>query len=229
MHISEKYCKFAKNLANIFTYLRKNSIVYHMESVDNEILNSLKKRGRGVVFFAEEYSHYSNPKRVQKALEQLLAKGLVIRVARGIYCYPKKDKIWNTGYLPPSYDDIANAIAKKERSKIVPTGIHALNRLGLSDQLPMKFVYLTSGRTRTVTLSDGQTIQLVHTALKNLQFYSRTAMLITFALKEIGKDNLTNEQKKHVIQLLKEENANYLKHDLALMPAWIQTITLQAL
>lgn len=200
-----------------------------MESIDNKILESIKKRGRGVVFFKDEYAHYSNPKRVQKALEQLVDKGLVIRVARGIYCYPKKDKVWNTGYLPPSYDDIANAIAKKERAKIVPTGVHALNRLGLSEQLPMRFVYLTSGRTRKVELTDGHMLQFVHTALKNLQFYDRTAMLVTFALKEIGKDRLTDEQKEQVLQLLKEEDTNALKHDLALMPDWIQTIVQQVL
>ena len=38
-----------------------------MESVDNDILTSLKKRGRGVVFTKDDYAHYSNPKRVQKA------------------------------------------------------------------------------------------------------------------------------------------------------------------
>ena len=200
-----------------------------MESVDNEILTSLKKRGRGTVFFKDEYAHYSNPKRVQKAIEQLVEKGLVVRVARGIYCYPKKDKVWNTGFLPPSYDDIANAIAKKERAKIVPTGVHALNRLGLSDQLPMRFVYLTSGRTRSVQLADGRTLQFVHTALKNLQFYNRTAMLVTFALKEIGKEHLTDEQKQHILQLLENEDKSGLKHDLALMPDWIQTIVQQAL
>jgi hypothetical protein len=74
-----------------------------MESADSKIITSVKKRGRGTVFFADEYAHYSNPKRVQKATEQLVEKGLVTRVARGIYCYPKKDKVWNTGFLPPSY------------------------------------------------------------------------------------------------------------------------------
>ena len=188
-----------------------------MESTDSKIITSIKKRGRGTVFFADEYAHYSNPKRVQKAMEQLVEKGLVIRVARGIYCYPKKDKVWNTGFLPPSYDDIANAIAKKEHAKIVPTGIHALNRLGLSEQVPMRLVYLTSGRSRTLQLMDGQTLQF------------RTAMLVTFALKEIGKDNLTEEQKEHILQLLKQEDPESLKRDLSLMPDWIQMIIQQAL
>jgi hypothetical protein len=199
------------------------------ESIDKEIFDSIRKRGRGFVFFARGYSHFSNPKRVQKALEQLVANGSIIRVARGIYCFPKKDKIWGTGYLYPPYDDIANAIAKKESAKIVPTGVHALNRVGLSEQLPLRFVYLTSGRSKTIKLEDGQELRFVHTALKNLQFYSRNAMLVTFALKEIGKENITDEQKEHVLQFLANEKKTHLKHDLALMPEWIQMIIQQLL
>lgn len=200
-----------------------------MEGIDDKIIASIKKRGRGTVFFAREYSHFSNPKRVQKAMEQLVAKGLVVRVARGIYCFPKKDKVWNTGFLPPSYDDIANAIARKEHAQIVPTGVHALNRLGLSEQIPMRLIYLTSGRSRTLQLTDGQTLQFVHTPLRNLAFHNQTAMLVTFALKEIGKDNLTEEQKAHVLQLLRQEDPESLKRDLSLMPDWIQMIVQQAL
>ena len=200
-----------------------------MESADSKILTSIKKRGRGTVFFADEYAHYANPKRVQKAMEQLVEKGLVVRVARGLYCYPKKDKVWNSGFLPPSYDDIASAIAKKEHAKIVPTGIHALNRLGLSEQIPMRLVYLTSGRSRALQLTDGQTLQFIHTPLKNLAFHNRTAMLVAFALKEIGKDNITEEQKEHILLMLKQEDPESLKRDLSLMPDWIQMIIQQAL
>ncbi len=199
------------------------------ESIDKEILTNIKKRGRGFVFFARGYSHFSNPKRVQKALEQLVANGSIIRVARGVYCYPKKDKVWGTGYLYPSCDDIAYAIAQKEGARIVPTGIHALNRVGLSEQLPLQFVYLTSGRTKNVKLENGQELHFVHTALRNLQFYSRNAMLVTFALKEIGKENITDEQKEHVLQFLANEKKAHLKHDLALMPEWIQIIIQQLL
>jgi hypothetical protein len=54
-------------------------------------------------------------------------------------------------------------------------------------------------------------------------------MLVTFALKEIGKDNLTEEQKEHILQLLKQEDPESLKRDLSLMPDWIQMIIQQAL
>ena len=50
------------------------------------------------MFYADEYAHYANPDRVRKALEQLTKAEEIIRVARGIYCFPKKDKLFGTGY-----------------------------------------------------------------------------------------------------------------------------------
>ena len=44
-------------------------------------------------------------------MEQLVDKGQVVRVARGIYCYPKKDKVWNTGFLP--YDRIFTTYTRR--------------------------------------------------------------------------------------------------------------------
>lgn len=199
-----------------------------MESIDYKILKSLKKRGRGTVFYADEYAHYANPNRVRKALEQLTKAGQIIRVARGIYCFPKKDKLFGTGYLLPSFDDVAVAIAKRDGARIVPTGVHALNRVGLSTQLPMNFVYLTDGKSRKVTLLDGHSLQFIHTSPKNLQFHNQQAMIITFALKEIGKNNLTDEQLTHIVKLLNTEGKDKIMQDIALMPDWIQNIVQQA-
>ena len=36
------------------------------ESIDDKILNSIKKRGSGSVFSTEEYAHYGDPYAVQK-------------------------------------------------------------------------------------------------------------------------------------------------------------------
>ncbi len=53
-------------------------------------------------------------------------------------------------------------------------------------------------------------------------------MLVTFALKEVGKDNVTDDIAKQIKNvLLKEQKENVLA-DEALMPAWIRTFTKQA-
>ena len=119
-----------------------------LESIDDKILNSVMKRGRGVVFSTEEYAHYGDPDAVQKALSRMARKGVLLRVCHGIYCYPKIDKELGLGQLFPSYEDIAQVIAKRDKVRIFPAGALAQNMLGLSTQVPMNVVYLTDGSNR---------------------------------------------------------------------------------
>lgn len=49
-------------------------------------------------------------------------------------------------------------------------------------------------------------------------------MLLTFALKEIGEGNVTEEQKHHIANLLKNEDKSVIEKDYSLMPNWIQLL-----
>lgn len=197
-----------------------------MQSIENRIFTNISKRGRGVIIFPIDYAEYGDPKAVQKAFERLAASQKLIRVARGIYCYPKVDKVLGLGILYPTFEDIAVAIARRDRAKIVPTGIFALNKLGLSTQLPMNVVYLTDGSSRKIKLDGERGIRFRHTAKKNLAFQNDFAMLLTFALREIGEDKLTHEQSANVQELIKSVPFETVKKDLALIPAWIRKIIL---
>ncbi|MCD8500524.1 MAG: type IV toxin-antitoxin system AbiEi family antitoxin domain-containing protein, partial [Bacillaceae bacterium] len=95
---------------------------------------------------------------VRHALSRLCKSGLILRLAEGIYLYPKIDKELGLGVLYPSIDTIAKAIAKKDKARIVPTGVYALNRLGLSTQVPANAVYLTDGSPRRIKVGKGKGI-----------------------------------------------------------------------
>lgn len=60
-----------------------------MQSIDDKILTNVKKRGRGTIFFAQDMLQYGQRLSVLKALERMAAAGTILRVSRGIYCYPK--------------------------------------------------------------------------------------------------------------------------------------------
>jgi len=158
----------------------------------------------------------------------MAAAGTIIRLARGIYCYPKIDKELGLGILYPSLDDIAQAVAKRDRARIVPTGIYALNVLGLSTQVQMNAVYLTDGTARQLKIGNGKGILFKHTAPKNLAFRSKMAMYVTFALKELGQNGITEEHKKRIHELLKGEEKEKVCADAALIPDWIMNIIAQA-
>lgn len=199
-----------------------------MLSIEYRIITSISKRGRGTIISPLDFASYGDSKAVQKAFERLIASKRLIRVARGIYCYPKIDKVLGLGILYPTFEEIAAAIAKRDKARIVPTGVYALNKLGLSTQLPMNVVYLTDGSPRKVKLQGERGIEFKHTAKKNLAFQNDFAMLLTFALREIGENNLTEEQLTHVRQLIKAVPLGTIKKDFTLIPAWIRKIILSA-
>lgn len=199
-----------------------------MQSIDDKILSNIKKRGRGAIFFANDMVQYGQRQSVLKALERMAAAGTILRVARGIYCYPKIDKELGLGILYPSLDEIAQAVARRDKARIAPTGVYAMNVLGLSTQVQMNVVYLTDGTARRLKVGNGKGILFKHTAPKNLAFKSKTAMYITSALKELGQSGVTQEHKAKIKELLLEEEKENVLSDAALIPSWIMDIIKEA-
>lgn len=217
----------SKKCRNKYVFLRQNLNENLMQSIDDKIIAKIKKCGRGKGYFVSDFARYGEAKSVQKALERLVKSQTLLRLARGIYYYPKIDKELGLGVLYPSWEDIAYAIAKRDKARIVPTGLYALNRLGFSTQVPMNFVFLTDGTPRRINTGRGKGILFKHTAPKNLAFHSEIVMLIVFALKEIGKDKVTQEQLERLKHILQEVPKNLVLQDVKLMPAWVKSLIMR--
>ncbi|GHV68860.1 hypothetical protein FACS1894199_16750 [Bacteroidia bacterium] len=117
------------------------------------------------MFFADDFMTFGTNVAVRHTLSRLCKNELLVRLSAGIYLYPKIDE--QIGVLYPSIEAIAKAIAKREKSRLIPTGVYALNALGLSTQVPMKVVYLTDGAPRVVKVGKKATINFKKTAAKN--------------------------------------------------------------
>jgi uncharacterized protein (UPF0261 family) len=148
-------------------------------------------------------------------------------VARGIYTRPQYSKLLKTTVMP-STEDVAKAIARRDRARIIPTGAYALNALGLSTQVPMNVVLLTDGAARKIKIGK-RTITFKKTAPKNLATIGEISGLVIQALKEIEKDYLTPEEKIKLVAILKKEKPLQLQHDIKLAPEWIRNIMKEAL
>ena len=190
------------------------------------MIAKIKKAKRGSLFFTEDFLSFGSAKTVAKALERMVEKEEVFRVARGIYARLEKDPI--LGLLKPSTEAIAQAIAKRDKARIVPTGILALNALGLSTQVPMNVVYLTDGAKRKIDLGKRK-ILFKNTAPKNLSAIGKISSLVIQALKEIGKDNCTENEIQIILKQLTKEEPYRLEHDIRLAPEWIRVIMRQAI
>lgn len=201
--------------------LRQRLVEVMKESLEIQILTKFIKAGRGTLFFVENFLSFGNPRAVNKTLERLVNKGELLRVATGIYVRPKTDPF--IGTITPGVEEIAKAIAKRDRARIVPTGIYALNKLGLSTQVPLNIIYLTDGAARKITVGKN-TITFKKTTPKNVSAVGEISKLVIQALRTIGKENVTKEEIEKIQKLLKEEKRTRLQHDIRLAPVWIKEI-----
>ena len=84
-------------------------------SAYNEIKRKITSSKRGTLFFPDSFAQMASSDAIRSALVRLCKDGDIIRVAQGIYCYPKIDTKWGSGVVPPSIEDIANGIAKRDK------------------------------------------------------------------------------------------------------------------
>lgn len=197
-----------------------------MESIDDKVLGKISKARKGTLYFTEDFLLYGSAKAVAKALERMTTKGEIVRVARGIYARLEQDPI--LGAVKPSTETIAEAIRRRDKAKIIPTGPMAMNALGLSTQVPINVVYLTDGTARTINLGRKKII-FKKTAPKNLATIGKTSSLVIQALREIGKDKVMEKEIHIILELLKKEEPYRLEHDIKLAPEWIRIIMRKAL
>ncbi|MDR0834216.1 MAG: type IV toxin-antitoxin system AbiEi family antitoxin domain-containing protein [Candidatus Symbiothrix sp.] len=197
-----------------------------MQSFENKVLSKIIKRGRGKIFFGNEFALLGSNINIRQALSRLCKKGTIIRLSPGVYLYPKLDKTGDIIY--PTVNEIMKQIMKRDRAKIVPTGVYALNALGLSTQVPMRYVFLTDGAARILKIGKLQ-IKLQKTVAKNLAYKSEVCVLVIFALKEIGKGKPNEEELQKIYAALSHESKEKITHDALLAPNWISTIMLNYL
>ncbi len=191
------------------------------KSIQIQVLDKIKRVRRGTLFFVDSFTTISNAKSVNKALERLVKSGELHRVATGIYVCPIIDNY--IGKVLPGVEDVAKAIAKRDRATIVPTGSYAMYKLGLTTQVPVNIVYYTDTSARKIKIGK-QTITFKKASSKNLALVGEISKLAIQALRTIGKDKATEEEIKQIKKNLLNENPRYLQHDLRLAPAWIKKL-----
>lgn len=193
-------------------------------TTSDRIDNRLHQMLPGTIFFIQDLLDEGSPEAVRQQLTRLAKGETIKRLSQGIYLIPKK--IGEYGFLLPTPDEIANALARRDKSRIIPTGEVALWKLGLSTQVPLNHVYLTDGPSRVIKIEERQgetkyTITFKHASPKNFALKGKITSQVIPALKAIGQKNLTTEMAEKIESLVVREDMDDLKHDLSVAPAWI--------
>ncbi len=196
-------------------------------SIDDQIEEIIEKAKEGALFFVDDFSSIGSRAAIYTTLHRMTKRGLIERVAQGIYVKPRLSELLNSEIMSTA-EELAKAIANRDRARLLPTGSYALHALGLSTQIPLKLVYYTDGKARTLQVAN-RTIQFKKGSPKKLALKGAISRLVVQALSEIGNGNITIEEERLLLEKLKKENIRDLKHDIALAPVWIAEIMTRAM
>ena len=125
---------------------------------------------------------------VRKTLDRLEDGGEIRRIIRGIYDRPRFNRRFHE-YEPPDIDAVARALARNYNWIICPSGNLALNILGLSSQVPSRYIYISNGPYVSYMIA-GVELRFKHSASRSIADFSFPTMLLIQALKAIGRENL---------------------------------------
>ena len=194
-------CRLACHLPSAALICKKNRLLFLTCETQIRSRKALIRRympgfaGADSVRFSYRRSSWTlvAARRSTSVLHRLARKGVIRRLARGVYDFPKTHPV--LGPLQPSAETIAKALAGRDHLRLQPAGAYAANALGLSEQVPAKAVFLTDGPSRTVKIGP-TTIQLRRTTAKNMATAGRLSGLLIQALRELGRDHVTPERSR---------------------------------
>ena len=161
------------------------------QSIEDKLVSRIYGNGRGWAFSQADFADLGSRSAIDLALHRREQDGVIRRVIRGIYDYPRHSKALR-GPVSPDIDQVAHALARKFAWRIQPDGATAQNLLGLSTQVPAQNVYLSDGPDRSYTV--GKTVlAFEHTALKEAGFKLPESRLLVQALKAYGENRITRK------------------------------------
>ena len=127
-----------------------------MEVLATKIMEHGNGLPEGTPVVAKELLHLGSRAAVDQALSRLVRRGTLMRAGRGIYVRPIESRF---GARPPVASKVVEAIAAQRGESVAPHGAAAANELGLTTQVPVREVYLTSGGA---ALAGAQVVELRH-------------------------------------------------------------------
>jgi len=155
-----------------------------MRRLTERILSHAEGLPEGSLLAAKGLLHLGNRAALDQALSRLAERGRLIRADRGVYLRPIASRF---GVRTPSVEQAVGALAAQRGEIIVSNGAAAANALGLTTQTPIRSVYLTSGRSRTMSLGK-QVIELRHAPRWQLTLANRPAGEALRALAWLGPE-----------------------------------------
>jgi hypothetical protein len=187
-----------------------------MTHLSTQILEETKNLPEGAPIAAKALLHLGNRAAVDQALSRLAARGKLLRARRGMYLRPVESRF---GTRAPAVEKVVEATAARNSETIVSSGAAAANRLGLTTQVPVRQVYLTSGPSRQLRLGK-QIVDLKHAPHWQLALAGSRAGEVLRALAWVGP-HAARKALRILQKDLTSEEIGKLKTVASSLPTWL--------
>lgn len=184
----------------------------------HKIANRIHQKGAGYVFTPADFLDLGSPQAVGMTLLRLAKAGTIRRLGRGFYDVPRRHPVLGTLHARP--EAIMAAVSRRDGIELHEHESYAANNLRLTEQVPGRHIYLTSGRSRTIKVG-ATTIKLQQRSQRKLTIPHAMSSMVFAALRNIGKANITTERVAHLRGLLKPADRRNLLKDLPKAPSWM--------
>jgi hypothetical protein len=193
----------------------------HADSIDAAILTRIQSGEKDRVWAPADFLDLGSRAAVDKALSRNCKSGVLRRAGRGLYHVPRHDPV--LGDLGPSLGAWNDLLRRKAGAEILPSGAHAANALGLSDQVPMQSWYFTTGRSCRIRNGKSMTM-LRHVSPRFVSTKNPLSAQVILALRWIGKRFVDDDIIARLRRNLSPSDRDALLTDAATAPAWIGDI-----
>lgn len=189
-----------------------------MKRLTESIFAEAAKLPEGTPITAKMWLHLGNRAALDQALSRLVRRGKLLRAGRGVYVAPVASRF---GSRAPAAQKVVEELSMRRGETIVPSGANAANALGLTTQVPTRTVYLTSGRSRKITLGK-QIIHLQHAPAWQLTLAKEPAGEIVRALAWAGPKGVSAALKEIEAKVPQSEFQR-ISQQISLLPLWMAT------
>ena len=187
-----------------------------MTSLSTRILEETKGLPEGAPIAAKAFLYLGKRAAIDQALARLAGRGKLLRARRGIYLRPVESRCC---LRAPSVGKVVEETQARSGEVIVSSGAAAANHLGLTTQVPVRQVYLTSGPSRELRLGK-QVVEFQHAPRWQLTLANRRAGAVVRALAWVGPKTAA-QALRSVSQKLTSAEIRELKSAAASLPTWL--------
>jgi hypothetical protein len=158
---------------------------------------------------------------LDSSLSRLAKEGFITRLTRGVYVRPVYNQY--VGAVTPDPLKIALAVGRATGSKVGINGAEAARGFSLSTQMSTQPLFLTTGRTRVISIGKSK-IRMQHTLASKMELAGRPAGMALTALYYLGKEEVTPTVVGEIRKKLAPAEFEKLRTSTTIMPSWMSDV-----